>query len=140
MVKDTSELVKELGLCPDFKTFYEENKDQLLQSSLPALLEECCKKSGMHKTDIIRASGINEIYAYQIFSGRRTPSRKKLLALAVAMQLEPSDVQELLRCAGFAPLYVKIPYDSVVIYGICKRLSLTEINEMLFHYCEDSIG
>ncbi|MBQ4036912.1 MAG: XRE family transcriptional regulator [Clostridia bacterium] len=140
MVKDTAELIKELDLCPDFKTFYEENESQLLQKELPALLEELMKGISLSKTDVIRNSGLNEIYAYQIFSGKRKPSRKKLLALAVGMQLAPSHVQELLRCAGYAPLYVKLPYDSVVIYGICKKMSVPEINELLFRYCKDFIG
>ena len=30
MEKDTSKIMEELGLCPDFKTFYHENKDYML--------------------------------------------------------------------------------------------------------------
>ena len=30
MQKDTTEIVKELGLCPDFKTFYNENKNYII--------------------------------------------------------------------------------------------------------------
>jgi len=29
---------------------------------------------------------------------------------------------------------VKLPLDSVIMYGICKRLSVSEINELLYEY------
>ena len=34
MQKDTTEIVKELGLCPDFQTFYDENKDYMVSADL----------------------------------------------------------------------------------------------------------
>ena len=44
MVKDTSKIVEELGICPDFKTFYNENKDYMVKEGLSALLDELIKK------------------------------------------------------------------------------------------------
>ena len=37
MEKDISKIVEELGLCPDFKTFYRENQDYMVKDSLSAL-------------------------------------------------------------------------------------------------------
>ena len=34
MQKDTSEIVKELGLFPDFQTFYDENKEYMISTDL----------------------------------------------------------------------------------------------------------
>ena len=59
---------------------------------------------------------------------------KKLLCLAVGMGLNIDEVQQLLKCAGYARLYVKIPFDSVVLYGLCNGMSVTEINELLYKY------
>ena len=39
MVKDTSKIVEELGLSPDFKTFYSENKDYMVKEDLSQLLD-----------------------------------------------------------------------------------------------------
>ena len=78
--------------------------------------------------------------AYQIFSGTRHPERKKLLCLAVGMSLNLEETQTLLKCAGYAPLYVKMPFDSVVIYGVCKQLSVIEINEILFDNHLETLG
>ncbi len=140
MNKDTSKIVEELSLCDDFKTFYDENREYMVNSSLSELLKELAEKKGKRKSDIIRDSEISEVYAYQIFSGLRVPERKKLLCLAVGMELELDEVQTLLKCAGYPPLYVKISFDSIILYGICKRMSVVEINGLLYEYGLDTLG
>ena len=134
MQKDTSEIVKELGLFPDFQTFYNENKEYMVSADLTQLLAELLAHKGLKKSQVIKNAELSEIYGYQIFSGVRVPERKKLLCLAIGMRLNIDEVQQLLRCAGYSPLYVKIPFDSVVLYGFCKRLSVVEINELLYRY------
>lgn len=140
MAKDTSKIVEELGLCPDFKTFYSENKDYMVKEDLSQLLDELLAKYDLKKSQIIRTAEMSEVYAYQIFSGLRVPERKKLLCIAVAMKLSLDEVQTLLKCAGYSTLYVKLPFDSVVLYGVCKKLSVVEINEILFEYGLETLG
>jgi hypothetical protein len=140
MGKDTSEIVKELGLCPDFQTFYEENKEHMISSNLAQLLDELLKQKGLKKSQVIKDSELSEVYGYQIFSGVRIPERKKLLCLAVSMMLNIEQTQLLLKCAGYAQLYVKLPFDSVVLYGLCKGLSVVEINELLYKYDLETLG
>lgn len=138
--KDTSKIVEELGLCDDFKTFYNENKEYMVSASLSQMLNDLIKENGLKKSEVIRKSELSEVYSYQIFSGLRVPERKKLLCLAVGMGLNLDEVQTLLKCAGYSPLYVKISFDSIVIYGICKQLSIVEINEILFEYDLETLG
>ncbi len=138
-MKDTSKIVEELGLCPDFKTFYDENKEHMIHQSLSQFLSELISQKGLRKSQIIRDSEVSEVYAYQIFSGARIPERGKLICLAIGMGLNIDETQSLLRCAGYSPLYVKLPFDSVVLYGICKKLTVVEINETLFKYGLETI-
>ena len=140
MVKDTSKIVEELGLSSAFKTFYSENKDYMVKKDLSQLLDELISKYDLKKSQVIRAAEMSEVYAYQIFSGLRVPERKKLLCLAIAMGLNIEEVQRLLKSGGFAPLYVKLPFDSIILYGICKGLSVVEINELLFEYELETLG
>ena len=140
MSKDTSKIVEELNLCPSFKTFYNENKDYMVKENLSSLLDNLIKKHGLKKSQIIRAAEMSEVYAYQIFSGLRIPERKKLLCLAIGMSLNLDEVQNLLKCAGYSNLYVKIPADSIIIYGICKNFSVVQINELLFEYGFETLG
>ena len=140
MQKDTSEIVKELGLCPDFQTFYSENKEYMVSADLAQLLTELLERKGLKKAQVIKNAEFSEVYGYQIFSGLRVPERKKLLCLAVSMGLNIDEAQQLLKCGGYPPLYVKKPFDSVVLYGLCKGLSVVEINELLYKYELETLG
>ena len=140
MQKDTSKIVEELGLCPDFKSFYNENKDYMVSDSLSELLARLMEQKGLKKSAVIKKAELSEVYAYQIFSGLRVPERKKLLCLAIGMELNLEEVQALLKCAGYSPLYVKLPFDSIVLYGICKKQSVIEINDLLYEYGLDTLG
>lgn len=140
MEKNTSEIVKELGLCPDFQTFYDENKDYMITQKLTELLAQLLERKGAKKSQVIQKAELSEVYGYQIFSGVRVPERKKLLCLAVAMDLNIEEAQQLLKCAGYAPLYVKLPFDSVVLFGLCKGMTVVQINELLFSYGLETLG
>jgi len=138
--KDTSKIVEELGLFPDFQTFYQENKDYMISGKLSELLQLLLEKKGLKKAQVIRQAEIAEIYGYQIFSGVRLPERKKLLCIAVGMELNIEETQQLLKCAGYSQLYVKLPFDSIILYGLCKKLSIMQINELLYEYGLEMLG
>ena len=140
MNKSTTKIVEELGLCGDFNTFYNENKDYMVTSSLAEMLDKLLKEKSLKKSQVIKHAELSEVYAYQIFSGLRVPERKKLLCLAIGMSLNLDEVQTLLKCAGYSPLYVKLPFDSIILYGICKKFSVVEINELLFEYDLETLG
>ena len=140
MQKDTSEIVKELGLCTDFQTFYNENKDYMVSGNLSELLAQLLESKGLKKSQVIKNAEIAEVYGYQIFSGVRVPERKKLLCLAIGMELNIEETQQLLKCAGYSQLYVKLPFDSIVLYGLCKGLSVIQINELLYEYSLETLG
>lgn len=140
MNKDTSKIVEELGICADFNTFYSENEQYTITKSLSEMLDELLTKKALKKSAVIKEAEISEVYGYQIFSGLRVPERKKLLCLAVGMHLNIEETQKLLKHAGYSQLYVKIPFDSVILYGLCKRLSVMQINEILFEYDLETLG
>ena len=140
MQKDTTKIVEELKLCNNFKTFYNENHSSMINCTLAELLDQHIKGKNLKKSEIIKNSELSEVYAYQIFSGIRIPNRNKLLSLCIGMKINLKETQELLRCAGYPTLYVKHPFDSIIIYGICKKLSVIEINELLFNYDLETLG
>ena len=138
--KDTADIVQELGLSPDFRTFYRENQDYMVTDSLSQLLTRLLEAKGLKKAQVIKNAELSEVYGYQIFSGLRIPERKKLLCLAVGMALNIEQTQQLLKCAGYSQLYVKLPFDSVILYGLCKKLSVLQINELLYDYDLETLG
>lgn len=140
MAKDTTRILEELQLCPDFHSFYQENQDQLITQSLSQLLEQLLAEKGLKKSQVIRDAEMSEVYGYQIFSGLRVPERKKLLALAVGMKLNIAQMQMLLKSAGYPQLYAKLPFDSIVLFGLCKGMTVVQINELLYEYGLETLG
>ena len=53
MQKDTSEIVKQLQLSPDFQTFYRENREYMVDKSLAQLLEQLLQEQGISNAKAI---------------------------------------------------------------------------------------
>lgn len=140
MQKDTAEIVKQLQLSPDFQSFYQENKEFMVDKSLAQLLEQLLQETGISKAKAIKNAEMSEVYGYHIFAGSRIPERGKVLALAIGMGLNLEQVQQLLKAAGYSALYVKRPFDSVVLYGIFKKMTVAQINELLYDYGMETLG
>lgn len=132
MVKDTSEMLKELENCSDFKEFLRDNNEHIIKKELSNSLTELLKKYNIKKSEAISRSEINEIYAYQIFAGSRIPERVKLLCIIIGIGLELEEAQTLLKTTGYAPLYIKDPFDCIVAFGLHKKMNLIEINGLLY--------
>ena len=140
MQRDTSEIVEQLQLSPDFQSFYQENREYMVDKSLSQLLEQLLEQSNISKAAAIRNAEMSEVYGYHIFAGRRIPERGKVLALAIGMELQLEQVQQLLKAAGYSTLYVKRPFDSIVLYGIYNKMTVAQINELLYNYGMDTLG
>ncbi len=139
-MKDTAELIEQLQLSADFRSFYRENKEYMTEKTLAQLLEQLLQETGISKAKAIKNAEMSEVYGYHIFAGSRVPERGKVLALAIGMGLNLEQIQKLLKTAGYSALYVKRPFDSVVLYGIFKKMSVAQINELLYDYGMETLG
>ena len=135
MSKDTNELLTALENCRDFTDYYNENEEEFTDSSLAEELIVILRNKKMKRAQVFRNAQISDIYGYQVFGGvRKNPERDKLLRILIAMQADLKETQGVLKRCGYPPLYVKTPSDCVIIYGIMNKLSVTQINSMLFEY------
>ena len=81
---------------------------------------------------LIRKSGLDRTYCYQIFDGRKRPSRDKVLALCFAMDLSFMEVQQLLKATGYPILYARMERDSAIIFCLQRNCALSDANELLY--------
>lgn len=141
MKKTTAELMKELESFESFQLFRSQNREQLGETPLHEALQALLADKNLEKAKVIERAQMSEIYAYQVFSGTRShPRRGKLLSLAVGMGLSLAETQTLLKQTGYAPLYPKLPFDAVVIYGLCKGLDVCQINTLLYENKLETLG
>ena len=131
MKKSTQELLDLLKKSSSFDSYLQDNKAQLGTGQLSVLLEQILEEKHLNKSDCIQKSGLDRIYAYQIFSGLKLPSRDKILALCRGMELNFEEVQQLLKQAGYPVLYPKNQRDCAFIYAFLHELSVMELNFML---------
>lgn len=134
--KTTSHLENELKNSTSLDTFLEKHQDELSDCSLSDQLGKLLRKKGLTKAEVVKECNLNEVYAYQILSGVRRPSRDKLLCLCFAMKATLSETQSLLKESGFAPLYVRSHRDSIIIFAITHGHTLLQLNTDLYDHGE----
>lgn len=133
-------MLEELKACNEFEKFYDENKEYTVDLTLAQYIERLIKEKGLSKAEVIKNAEMSEVYAYQIMSGLRIPDRKKLLCLAFGMKLNLEETQQLLKCTGYAQLYVKNTFDCIVIYGLCNGFTVPDVNEKLYDFGLETLG
>ncbi len=137
--KTTSKLETELRKYNTLDHFLEENKQELASENLSTQLQNLIAAKNMSRAEVVRESNLNEVYAYQIISGVRRPSRDKLLCLCFAMKATLEETQSLLKRNGFAPLYARNERDSIIIFAIEHAMTLLDLNEALYEHDKDTL-
>ncbi len=137
--KSTDDLRQELMESPDLEQYLAENDAFFSSKDAAAMLNQLFKKCGLSKAALAKRSGMSDIYLHQIFSGRRNPSRSRLLCLCIGLGASLEETQELLKLCGLAQLYPKLRRDAIIIYGLTHRLSLFSINDSLFSSDEEKL-
>lgn len=138
--KTTGELENQLSGPGRLSDYLVENADLLKKRTVAEALTRRLAEKGLTRSGVISSGGLNDIYAHQIFSGKRRPSRDKLLCLAFGMGLDAAETQSLLKECGYAPLYAKDRRDSIILYALHHGQSLMKLNETLYDEGEGVVG
>ncbi len=137
--KPTDQMLEQLLNTNDIETYFRENSDYFVDYTIAEYLTYLTERLQLQKSAVIKKAEINEIYGYQIFSGKRIPSRDKLISLAIGMELDLDGVNKLMKVAGFAQLYAKSIRDSIIIHSVVNRLSVMDTNAVLYNSGEDTL-
>ena len=138
-MKDTNNLQQELMEAPSLDQFLSENQDSFNRDSICELLNRLFQKRRISKATLAKQSGMSEVYLHQVFSGRRNPSRNRLLCLCFGLNASLEETQELLKQCGFAQLYPKDRRDAIILYGILNGMDLFGVNDKLFAENEETL-
>lgn len=139
MNKRTEELMQMLNTTDTLEDYWAVNQNELLEPSPEIYLNKLLKQYQVTKNEVIRRSGLNQIYGYQIFAGSKKPSRDKLIALIFGFPLHLNDAQRLLRVGGASELYPRVRRDSIILFGLKQKLSVQELDDLLFELGEQTI-
>ena len=126
MKKSTQELLDILKNTPAFSNYAEQEEAELIEVSLSDYLNRLIQAKNQDLPSLIRKSGLDRTYCYQIFDGRKRPSRDKVLALSF------TEVQQLLKATGYPILYARMERDSAIIFCLQRNCALSDANELLY--------
>jgi hypothetical protein len=71
----TADVQESLFNAANFKDFLLRNEQNMLAQTLPEYLALQLKQKHLKRADVVRGSHLDRTYVYQIFSGKKAPSR-----------------------------------------------------------------
>lgn len=108
-------------------SYIKNNEPFFIDESVKELLTALYEKKSITKAALARQAGMSEVYLH--LSGRRNPSRDRLLCLCIGLEATLAETQRLLKQATYAQLYPKIKRDAIISHGIVHHTALSEIND-----------
>lgn len=130
--KNTDTLQQELMSTNNLDRFLTENDASFRDVPLQEAIQRIFDEKGMSKAQLAKQSGISEVYLHQLFSGRRFPSRSRLLCLCFGLGATVDEAQSLLQQARHASLYSRDRRDAIIIFALSHHMTLFEANDKLF--------
>lgn len=138
--KTTEELNHEIKTATDIEDYLKKNKENMLINNLPEYLNMLLVQKGLSKANVIRNSLLDRSYVYQIFSGEKTPSRDKLIAMAFGLCLSEKETQKMLKLSGNRELYARDERDALILFALQRKKTIWETNELLFSHSFTVLG
>lgn len=133
-MKTTDELYHEIKSTANILDYFEKNQSEMQLNSFCECLEEWLSIKKLTRANVVKNSNLNKAYVYQIFSGKRYPSRDKVLALGFGFQMNCEEAQTLLKQAGYRDLYPRDPRDTLLIYAYGAGMDIISANELLYDH------
>lgn len=124
--KDLEEYLSQPMITETFQDFHTYFR------SLPAVANK-------ESSELIRKSGLERSYYYQIMKGTKNPGRDKVLRLAIAAELSLAETIRALAVSGNAALYARNRRDVIITVAINSHASVDDTNLLLDKYGERAL-
>lgn len=136
MQKSTEMLINELKTTDKIESFVTENANEIHELSLSEYLRELLKTYGYDKSEVFKRAGMSDTnYGYELFrNDTKKASRDKLIRLCIGFPLSVDEAQKVLRYGKVRPLYPRDERDAYILFGLNKKYSLDEINDLLYEH------
>ena len=135
----TEDLLEQLLAAATPEAYLDAREPGQGDRDLADYLAELMSARGLRRTEVIRASGVNPTFAYQVFQGTRRPGRDNALMLAFGLRCDLRETQRLLRLAGAAELWCKDRRDAILIWCLGHGLTRTQADDELFRLGEPTM-
>lgn len=132
MAKKTEDLLKQLKAKNiSYEDYLFNNNENFIECDCDKFWSKIFSMTDMKKADIINKADIGYTFFYDIIRCRKKPSRDSLIRIFMAIKLDLEYLQEALRVYEYAALYPKIKRDSIIIFCVNRKFTLSQSNELL---------
>ena len=121
----------ELKRTTNIGDFLKKNKKNMIDGKLADHLNQLLADKNITVADVVRGSYLDRGYVYQIFSGKKTPSRDKLIAIAFGMHLSGDETQKMLKFSGNRDLYARDARDAIILFCLQRKMPIYKANDLL---------
>ncbi len=135
-MKSTNELMNLIKRAPR-EEFVDSLKEENMDVS--GMMKDILAKKHVEIKRAIDLLLLEPSYGYQIFNGRRKPTRIILLRFAIIFGLTLEETQQLLRMGQKQELYPRIRFDAAIIYGVEHCYCIEEVEDLLAEVGEKSL-
>lgn len=123
-----------LLIAESFYDFLRRSKDNMIESTISEYLVYFLKKKKIRRSYIIKETNYNSSYIYEIFNGKKHPSRDTLIAIAIAMRLDEEEMQRALKIAGYSELYTRKKRDAAILYAVRHGYDIDKTDRLLYEH------
>ena len=132
MAKSTDELLKILKSEPDIENYIEENKDEIVNVSLPQYITALLEEKKLSAAKVARRGQMSDSYFYKISQGvKDTPSRDKIIQMCFGFALDAEESRRFMREACVGELYPRVRRDSIILFCLENHIDILECEKML---------
>ena len=124
-------LLRELMEDDDLEACLQRNDGLFLRKTVAQGLAELFQTRSISKAELARRSDVSLVYLHQVFAGKRTPSRDRLLGLCLALGASVEETQHLLLGTFYSPLNPLNRRDAVLIFALAHGMKLPEVRAAL---------
>lgn len=136
----TDELTHEIKAATNIEDFLSTHDEHMLKQNLSIHLNALLIQKGVSRADVGRGSLLDRKYVYQIFSGEKTPSRDKLIAIAFGLGLTLDETKKMLKISGNRELYPRDKRDALIMFTLQRQGSISEANDLLDNHKLETLG
>ena len=136
MQKSTEMLINEIKTTDRIESFISENTEEIQELSLSEYLRELLQKYDLEKSDVFKRAGMADTnYGYELFrNDEKKASRDKLIRICIGFPLSVEEAQKVLRYGKVRPLYPRDERDAYILFGLNKKYTLDELNDLLYEH------
>lgn len=107
--------------------------------TLPDYLARLLVEKSLKRSQVIRDSGLNATFCYQVFQGTRNLGRDNAIMLAFGLRCDLHQTQRLLTRAGLAELWCRQRRDAIIIFCVEHGMTRAGCDDELWRLGEPTL-